>query len=192
MDVKQLKEQIDQLFTKRSSFMLMLQEISENFYPERADFTLTRDLGSDFAGWLSSSYPVMVRRELGDQLGTMLRPTAKEWFKITPQDDDRSDNESNKWLDWATRIQRKEMYKRGSQFTRATKEGDHDFATFGQCVLSVEMNKLADGLLYRNWHIRDVVWMENEQGEIGLVGRKWKPTARDLPKLFKNVHPNVT
>jgi hypothetical protein len=63
-------------------------------------------------------------------------------------------------------------------FTRATKEGDHDFAAFGQTCISVELNKLANGLLYRCWHLRDLAWMENEEGKIGFVARKWKPTNR--------------
>jgi hypothetical protein len=76
------------------------------------------------------------------------------------------------------------MYDRVTMFTRATKEGDHDFATFGQAVLSVRLNKQANALLYRCWHIRDVVWMENEDGEICLIARKWKPTCRDMMRLF--------
>jgi hypothetical protein len=41
----------------------------------------------------------------------------------------------------------------------------------------VELNKLANGLLYRCWHLRDMAWQENEEGKIGFVARKWKPTA---------------
>lgn len=192
MDIKQLKESVDNLFSKRSSFMTLLQEIAENFYPERADFTLRRDVGDEFASNLTTSYPLMCRRELGDQVGVMLRPTAKDWFYTVPVDSQREDNEAKRWLEWTMGIQRRAMYDRASQFTRATKEADHDFATFGQAVVSVRLNRNADALLYRCWHIRDVVWMENEDGVLSLIARKWKPYARDLLRLFGNKnHPAV-
>ncbi len=38
-----------------------------------------------------------------------------------------------------------------AQFVRATKEGDHDFAAFGQAVIYVDRNRAGDTLLYRNY-----------------------------------------
>ncbi len=184
MDIKQLRETVDNLFSKRTQFMLLCQEIAENFYPQRADFTLRRDIGDEFAENLMTSFPVLTHRDLTDQIGVMLRPTQKEWFHMAPTDPDREDNAAKRWLEMAGDVQRRVMYDPRAQFTRATKEGDGDFSAFGQCVISARMNKYADGLLYRCWHIRDVVWMETEEGDIGLIARKWKPHARELRRLF--------
>lgn len=192
MDIKQLREVCDNLFSKRMQFMTLLQEIAENFYPERADFTITQNLGDEFAPNLMTSYPLLVRRDLGDQIGVMLRPTAKEWFHQKPTDDDRETHEAKLWLEWANKRQRKIMYSPSSKFTRATKEADHDFAAFGQAVISMRPNRNFDGLLYRCWHIRDVAWMENEESELSLICRKWKPTRYELQKLFSGRnHPSL-
>ena len=40
MDIKQLHEYAESLFSKRSSLMLLWQEQAENFYVQRADFTV--------------------------------------------------------------------------------------------------------------------------------------------------------
>lgn len=184
MNAKGLRETADNLFGKRSSLLLLWQEIAEHMYPERADFTTRRSLGTDFAGNLMTSYPLQCRRELGDQSGQMLRPTATDWFHMVPIDARREDNDAKRWLEWAAGTQRRAMYDRITQFTRAMKEADHDFATFGQCVTSRRMNKNKDALLYRCWHLRDCVWMENEEGEISFFARKWKPTADDLRRIF--------
>lgn len=186
MEAKKLREQADELFSKRSTLTTLWQSISENFYPERADFTLTRHLGSEFVTNLTTSYPLMCRRDLGDQLGTMLRPTAKSWFHPAPNDERKLDNDAKRWLEMAEGIQRRAMYDPDTKFTRACKEGDHDFAAFGQTVLSVQLNRRADALLYRCWHLRDVAWMENQDQQIGAIFRKWKPTALDLSRLFPN------
>ena len=74
------------LFAKRGSLMMLWQEQAEQFYPERADFTINRILGEDFAAHLTSSFPLLCRRDLGDQIGVMLRPTAKPWFHMVPTD----------------------------------------------------------------------------------------------------------
>ena len=48
------------------------------------------------------------------------------------------------------------------------KEADHDFAAFGQCAISTEVNTAGNGLLDRCWHLRDLAWFEDEEGAIGL------------------------
>lgn len=186
MDAKLLSEVGSMLFSKKMPLTSLHQEIAENFYPERADFTLTRSIGSDFAANLMTSYPVLCRRELGNQFGTMLRPTARPWFhtSIRHSKPGQIDNDTKSFLEWFQEVQRKAMYDPISKFTRATKEADHDFAAFGQTVISVEMNRHSDGILYRCWHLRDVAWQENENGDIGSVFRKWKPTAQTLTRLF--------
>lgn len=184
MDAKQLKDVADNLFGKKSPLTSLHQEIAENFYPERADFTLTRSVGADFAANLMTSYPVLCRRELGNQFGTMLRPTARPWFHTGIRNVEHMDNDTKQRLQWFQEVQRRAMYDPASKFTRATKEADHDFAAFGQTVISVELNKDANGLLYRCWHLRDVCWQENESGNIGTVFRKWKPTALALSRIF--------
>jgi hypothetical protein len=186
MHAKELAELAEDLFGKKSPLNSLHQEIAENFYPERADFTAKRPLGTDFAANLMTSYPVTCRRDLGDQFGTMLRPTARPWFhaarKFTERDE--TDNTVREYLEWFENTMRRAMYDRGSKFTRATKEGDHDFAAFGQTCISVELNRKADGLLYRCWHIRDMAWQENAEGDLGFVARKWKTSVQVMAATF--------
>ena len=192
MTPKQIHEAADRAFGKRTSLLLLWQDMAENFYPERADFTYQRSLGMEFASNLMTSYPLMCRRELGDQIGQMLRPTAKVWAHIAPVDPGRENNESRRWMEWAANTQRRAMYDPDSLFSKATKQADNDFACFGQTVMSIKLNRYQDTLLYQTWHLRDCAWTDNEDGKVGAFYRKWKPTCRDLERLFKNkIHPKV-
>ena len=193
-DAKALIAQGDHLFSKRGTLLSMWQDLADNFYPERADFTATRSLGDDFASHLTTSYPLLIRRDFGNSLGTMMRPNSIEWFHMRCKDDDDYEDQPGKeWLEWATGIQRRAMYDRRSLFTQASKEADHDIATFGQAVKSVTLNKAADGLLYRCWHLRDCAWAMNDEGQIDTMHRKWKATARDLSRIFGGrIHSKVT
>lgn len=180
---KQLITQGDQLFSKRLPLLSLRQAIAEQFYPERADFTVTRWLGDEFADGLYDSYPLLIRRELGDFLST-LRRKDQEWMEITIEREDRIDAAGRKWLEYATGVQRRAMYDRQAQFTRTMKESDHDYVTFGDCVLTIEPNHDLNKLLYQCWHPRDVVWRYLQDGRIAEVHRRWKPTVRDLANKF--------
>lgn len=188
-----LLKQGEQLFSKRYELLSLWQCLADNFYPERADFTTTRSLGDEFASHLSTSYPVLARRDLGNSFGGMLRPTSKKWFNMVVKDRENDLGvEAKAYVEWVADVMRSAMYDRVSMFIRATKEGDHDFATFGQTVLSCEMNHRANALLYRNWHLRDVAWVEDDIGQVGTVYRKWKPTALTLKQVFgSKCHPDI-
>lgn len=175
---KELLKQSEHLFGKKKSFDSLCQEIADNFYPERADFTVQRYTGEEFAANLMTSYPVLARRDLGNAFASMLR--RDKWFNVSVGQDERIDNPGKKWLEWATGVQRRAMYDRSAMFRRATKEGDHDFAAFGQCVIQCSLNRNADGLLYRAWHLRDCAWTEGYDGRPNCIFRKWKPTVKQL------------
>jgi Bacteriophage head to tail connecting protein len=183
--VRDLIEQGDKKFSERHSLLVRWQDIAENFYPERADFTGPLTLGEDFAANLMSSYPLLVRRDLANTFSSMLRPRATPWFHC--RTDDENINETagpRRWLDFASDVLRRMMYDPRAQFVRATKEGDNDYAAFGQCVIKVEPNRTFDGLLYRTRHLRDVVWCENAELKIDVIHDNWPLEVRELCRLF--------
>jgi len=182
-----------QLWSDRKVLTTLWQEIADNFYPQRADFTVTRYVGEEFASNLYSSYPIIVHRELSTSFAAMLRPRAKEWFSISVHDEDMLTQAGHQWLDWATKRMRMAMYDRKAQFIRATAEADADFAAFGQCVISREIiwSSQRPHLLYRTWHLRDCAWAEKSDGTIGELYVKWKPTIKELKEMGMKLHPNV-
>jgi len=185
---KDLIDQGDHLFSQRSALLQLWQEIAENFYPERADFTFNRNMGDDFASNLDTSYPIIARRDLGNAFGAMLRPPGKRWFKIGLKRANIEDEEGRRWLEMAENVQRRAIYDINSGFVRATKEADHDFAAFGQAVISSEpvfMDPPVGAILFhQSHHLRDVVWSENSFRKIDHIQKKWCPGARELMGKF--------
>jgi len=180
LDLHQLKGLANDVITAHKPMMSLYQIIADQFYPERADFTNVRNIGTEFSDLLVESFPVLVRRDLGDSLSSMLRDG--EWFNMGINGE--PDQMGKMWLEWATERLRGLMNTRSSNFVRATKEGDHDFISFGSCVISIELNKRADGLLYRCWHLRDVSWFDDESGQVCGVVRTWKPKYHEMIKYF--------
>lgn len=195
---RKLREDGDKLFSDRTSVESFWDEVALAFYPEMANFRAGLP-GGDYAAHLASSYPVIARRTLGDSLSAMLRPVSLDttspgvWFSIRTNREKREDQMAKRWLEFATRVQRKAMYDRHTGFVRATKEGDHSFVTFGQAVIRFTLNSKRDGLLYKHCHLKDVVWSENAEGVINHVQYRWRPTATQLAETFRGkVSPKVT
>jgi len=193
MKPRDLIERGGLLFSERKAATTLWQEIAENFYPQRADFTIRRHIGEEFAEHLYSSYPLLVHRDLSNSFAAMLRPRAKPWNHIQVDEMDTVSKAGNEWLDWATKRMRSAMYDTRAHFVKATGQGDADFAAFGQCGISREINYRSKKphLLYRNWHLRDVAWSEMATGAIGEIYIKWKPTIKELKELNMDLHQQV-
>jgi Bacteriophage head to tail connecting protein len=182
---RELIEQGDRLFSRRAPLLSLWQTTAEQFYPLRADFTAVRSIGEEFASHLMTGRPMLVHRELSNAFSSMLRPRGKVWFRPRSNDERiNQDAASRAWLDNLGEVMTRAMYDRPAQFVRATKQGDADFAAFGQTVISVDPNRDMNGLLYRNWHLRDCVWCENAENKIDVFHRDYKIEARDYVRLF--------
>jgi len=173
----------EEMFQRQDRILSLWQTLADNFYPERADFRYGKNLaGSEIADATVDSHPIMARRDLGNSFHSMLRDG--DWFNIRAGANSEPDRDGRQWLEWATRVQRNVMNERTSNFERAVKIGDHDFATFGNAVLSLEPNKQFNGVVYRAWHLRDCAWEEDEAGLVETVVRKWEPTLHVLVRYF--------
>lgn len=183
--VSDLVKMGDRLFADRLPFMQLCQELADNFYPERADFTRVANLGEEYASHLVSSAPLIARRDLAAQIAAMLRPRGKSWFGMVPEDEQLLENQTV--LEFSRSLikhQQHFMFDPRALLNRATKQCDNDFITFGQGILTVELDYEYTSLLYRNWHLRDVAWLENARGVIDNIHRNWNPTARQLRQEY--------
>lgn len=193
--VYQLKQQGGKLLDGRGTLLSLWQELASNFYPQRADFTVQRQLGAEFASDLMTSFPLIVHRDLANSFSAMLRPTAKDWFKTKSKRMDRVDTEGKQWLEWFTALQKRAMYDRPAQLSKATKEADNDYALTGQTVIQCRYHRPRDGAMphlhHRCWHLRDCAWTENALGSIDTFYRRAHEQAVDLVQSFPKVHADI-
>jgi hypothetical protein len=187
---EQLVERQGKFVEEAAPVRSLWQTIADHFYPERADFTRTFTAGQELADSMVDSNPSLMRRDLGNSFNAMLRDG--EWFEMGSSIENPS-HDASMWLESRTKAMRRAFMERQSGFTRATRQADHDFAAFGQCVLSVERNRNATGLLVRNWHLKDCTWFEDEAGEVCGLNRQYTPYATNLVKEMgeERVHKKV-
>lgn len=173
----------DQLFTKKVPWDSFCQDLANNYYPMRADFTRTLRLGDDFATGTMDSTPINNRETLGNAIDSMLRQG--QWYEVTTGDVDRDKKQDNALaLAYATRKHRALISDRRSQFDRCVKESDQDWVTFGECPISVEFNIVERHLVFRPWHPRDIATMTDGYGVVDTVHRKAVMSARAICAKF--------
>lgn len=174
----------DSLFSKRFPIMSLWQTQAENFHVMRADFTRARYFSEEFGSYLMTGRPARCCRDLKNAFSSMLRPRGQQWFHAkTDSELVNEDRDSKIWLDWASKTQKLAMYDSRANFVRATKDGDGDFAAFGNAVITREVCDYSH-MLYRCWHLRDVAWDEDVSGHINTVHFNWKPQARQVKEKF--------
>ena len=177
------------LLSTKTQLNSFWQNVAYNFYPQRAYFTRTTAFpyGRDFASNLTTSYPLLVARDLASSISTYLRPAGEQWFKISIANSRKEkilSNESRQFLEWATEQQNNFIYDKESGFQRAVDQGDYDYSVFGQCAISIEIDYKTRNLLHRCWLLRDLAWQEAANGQINFVVRQWKTNIRQAYTQF--------
>lgn len=165
-------------FERFRPYRNLCQDIAENFYPMRADFTRSLNL-EEFAGNLMDGTPLNMRETLGNSIEAMLRQG--DWFKMATGDeriDKRPGNMVS--LDRGTKALRKLIYHPDSKFADATKEWDHDWVTFGGFGGTIEAARSLKHLVFKPRHLRDLAWLINDDGQIDTVFCNMRMTARDI------------
>lgn len=182
---RDLLEIDSRLFTAKGMVDSFNQEVADFFYPERADFTRVLPIDSDFASHLTDPYPTQVRRELGDQIGSMVRPSDRQWFKASASNKLVSrDAAAADFLEFMTDVNRAILYSGDSGYRRAAKGVEQDYAAFGMAWCQVSYNKNRDNLLFRSHHPKNCAAQEGPEGTINHVHRKCDMTAQAMAHLF--------
>lgn len=179
------KKRGDQLFIKRDAYNSLFQAQAEIFYPERADFFGDRGEGDERYDGIFTSVPQRMRRDMANNLGAMLRPRGKEWFKAVARPDSLMEDKAAKtWLERATKTQRNIVYSPKANFTRAMSESDNDYVCFGNAIVRHTYNHEGSGLLFSCAHLKDCAWAENHEGAVDEIHEKMEMTLRQAAMLF--------
>lgn len=174
----------DRLFSKKAQLDELHQTLAEVCYPERANFTVSRIDGDEYARDMYESVPAQNRRDLAGAIGSIMRPRGKEWFKPAPQEDWRKTQIALSWCDNARDVLRRILYTGRSRFQKISQDGDDDFVAFGNAINILTENPDRDGFLFEITHPRDNAWMTDRYQEVNCNHRKMKMTLINVAKRW--------
>lgn len=176
----ELKRLSEETFKRFDGYRSLCQDIAENFYPMRADFTTELAL-SDYASDLMEDSPLNARETLGNAMDAMLRQG--DWFKMGTGDRDRDAKPANSvGLNRGTSAMLAILRNPYSGWSDASKEWDMDWVSFGSVCGSVEESETRDYLMFRAWHPRDCAWILGENRRVDTFYRNLDMSARDIKR----------
>ena len=175
----------DRRFGKRASLDSMREEIALNFAPHLCGWTSQPQWGQDYASHLVDGTPLLLARDFIGQVGSMLRPSGKQWFWHRTAHDEVNDDRGNRsYLDWRSRQMMRIMTDSVTGFHRATKVADEFFGMFGDAVLSVDTCEYRETLRIDSWHTKDCVWAIGKENKPDVVTRRENLAARVIKSKF--------
>ena len=188
-----LCKRAEKAFSVRQPWLSLWREVGDNFFPEQADFDCDPTWGEEYATHLADDAPIILRRDLANSFAAMLRPRGQKWFMASVVDEALMDEEGvADWLEMISGTMMRAIYDPKAGFSRASKEADHFFATFGNAVMLIEENVSAARLRFRHFHLKDCAWLENADGDVDTMFRTMKMTARQMKQKFgKEIHEDV-
>ena len=184
-------ERGDRAFGRMGNWLQLCQAIAEMFYPERADFTVHSIPGDERYWDIFDEEPMLLRRDLANQLGAMTRPRGRDWFmaKAWPRQLNKVEN-VRIWCEDATETMRDVIYASDTNFTRSFNQSDNDYVAFGTSILTHTYNRDRTGLVFECLHPRDCAWEENSDGVIDVFHERFKRTMAQIDQLGFVIPPS--
>lgn len=182
---KRWEKRGDELFQVQQMHCQFWQRQCEIFYPERADFTSQNPDAAERYENIFTGIPQLMRRDMANNLGAMLRPRGEDWMKAVARPARLMKSEEiRQWCEDATDTQRNIIYAPSANFARAMSESDNDYVAIGNSVVALTDNDRRTGLLFTCLHPRDCAWAENAEGVVDELHRKLSLTVSQAAKMF--------
>lgn len=171
-------------FSNNDGMNRLCQAIAEYFYPERADFISSNTPGDERYYEIFDEEPMLLRRNLANQIGALIRPRGREWFKCNAKPAALNKMDPVRiWCEQATKITREVIYSPNTNFSQAMTESDNDYVAFGVAIVTHTYNSERKGLIFNVLHPRDCAWYKNIDGQIDEFYEKLKHSLLQLDQM---------
>lgn len=179
-------------FRRMEPMLRLYQAIAEMFYPERADFIGKISPGDERYWDIFDEEAMLLRRNLANQIGAMIRPRGQDWFKckayprfLNEQDDVRI------WCEQVTKVTREILYTSTSNFSRAMIESDNDYVAFGVSIVTHTYNTDKTGLIFECLHPRDCAWYKNSDFIVDEFYQRMTLTLNNIDRMGLVLTPDL-
>lgn len=176
---KRLKE-------SRHQWELTWQELAEVLLPRRADFTVTTVTdGERRMDNVFDSVPLQARRSLATSIDSLIMPRNVQWFHVRPRNEDLTQDEDvMRWAEVAEKRMFNAIYSRSARFVQRSGEVVNDLVTFGTGVMFIGESSTPGQLVFRSFHLRDVLIAEDANGVVDTVMIDMKLTPRQAQQRW--------
>jgi len=185
--IEELVKRFDRLAGDRGTWEQHWEEIAERILPRQTGFI---DKGNGFTKGekktqkVFDSAPAIALDRFAAVMDSMLTPRQSKWHNLKASDDAlNKDFEVRAWFDEVNRILFSARYSPKANFAGQNAERWVSMGAFGTGSLFVDFAP-GVGLRYRCVNLKDTYFLENHQGLIDTVFRRFNFTARQAAQMW--------
>ena len=177
-DIEQLCKQFEQLEGDRGTWETHWEEIAERILPRQIGFLGDRTKGEKKTQKVFDSQPSIALDRFAAVMDSMLTPRQTTWHGLRSNDEALNRNfEVRNWFDAVNKTLFNARYNPKANFAGQNHERWISLGAFGTGSVFVDF-EAGLGLRYRNIGLRDIFFLENHQGIVDTVFRRFKYSAR--------------
>lgn len=181
----------EKLRSERSSWNNTLQEVSELVLPNRAAFTTKINPSDNTHHKVFDTTAIWANEQLAAGLHGFVTPSTQRWLKMRLNEEElMEDDEVRRWLDYASDVAYKYIYKPRTNFVSMSHEMYLDLGCLGTSVMYIEERpSRTDPLRFHTFHLAECVFDEDAQGEVNTLYRKFKWSVNKIIERFPDTVP---
>ncbi len=175
---REIIDQWNRLDADRGTWKNHWQQISELCLPERNDYTVQRTPGMKRNQKVFDATPVFALQQFANGLHSYLTSSELVWFALH-DDDERVDRiaEVRAWFDIVTDVMYSIFNGPRHNFASQSHEYYLDLGSIGSACMAVLEGSRTD-VLFSTRHLKECVFIENDEDRVDGVIRRWKWTAK--------------
>lgn len=183
-DVQEVMARYSKISGDRGTWENHWEEIAERILPRHMGFLGDRTKGEKKTQKVFDSKPMIALDRFSAVMDSMMTPRQTMWHGLRATNPElNKDNEVRSWFYQVNQILYDARYSPKANFSGQNSERWISMGAFGTGVLFVDFEP-GVGLRYKNINLRDVYFLENHQGIIDTVFRKFKYTARQAKQKW--------
>lgn len=164
-------------------------EISRRFLPAHSN-SFQSDLSARTTGEkrndyiLDSTAPIALGR-FGSILDSLLTPRNQRWHRLRASIPElNEDYETQVWFDTVTDLLFQHRYGPSANFAAQNQQQYLSLGAYGTGCMFIDDLAGSPGIRYKNVHLSEVYFLENHQGKVDTVFRRFVLTARQAMQRF--------
>lgn len=180
---------------QQANFRRYWEELAYYVQPEQATFLVQPVEGLKRTERLFDSTATIANQRFAAAMESMLTPQSQEWHKLSPEDEDLSDDQQSKvYLDRLNRLLFSWRYRAGAGFQNQSQVVYQSTGNFGNGVLFIDQDHSFDGagrggIRYRCIPMQEVTWATDHTGRVDTLYRRFKLQNRQAVQQFGNRCP---
>jgi hypothetical protein len=175
---------------RRGTWESHWQEIKERVYPGTSNFTKFSSPGEKQNSEIYDSTAGTSLNRFASILDSLLTPRNSKWHSLKSDVDElNKDRAVRIYYEDVTRILFNKRYATIANFASQNMMFNKSLGAFGTSVMYIDKAATEPGLRYKNCHLGEMYLIENHQGIIDQVLRRFTMTARQAVQKWKEKCP---